>query len=372
LLSTKGFAVHIAGKGSARVLLDRPVPQRIEDLTPAWLEPVLALGPLSAVRVHPFGIGNVAETVRIHAEWEQPAAQPETFVAKLASSDAVTRRSADKWRSYEVEANFYRELAPGLTARLPHCYWAGYDAETGACAIVLEDVLGAASGDQIAGCGPAEAALALAELAGVAGPRWGDPVLEQLDWFDRYPPGTADALADRLRGVLPSFLQRYSGRLSADVERLVVRFVHSADRYDRKGHAGPRTICHGDFRNDNLLFGPDRVCIVDWQGAHLGAGLHDVGYLLGTGVPTEIRRNHEVDLVRSYWERLRAFGVPIDWETCWQEYRRHAFGGLAVALLSAAITLSPRTDQLLLTMAERAGWTALDLESEGLLGSPAP
>jgi hypothetical protein len=365
------MAIHDGAIGVADgvppVLDERAVPQGIEDVTTNWLESVLGLGPIAGVQVEPFGAGNAATTVRVHVRWQEPSGQPGTFVAKLASTDAATRRMAERWRSYEVEASFYREIAPSLPARLPRCYWAGFDPATGACAILLEDVVDATTGDDLLGCGPADAALALAELAAVAGPRWADPTLTRLAWLDRYPPGTADALPARLEVLLPAFQQRYSGRLSPEVERLLVRFVHRADRYDRKGHAGARTICHGDFRNDNLLFASDQVCIIDWQGAYLGAGMLDVGYFLGIGVQTEVRRSYEADLVREYWQRLRGFGVAFDWEACWREYRSHAYAGLSIALLASTITLTPRADQLLLTMAERAGWMALDLESETVL-----
>jgi len=349
--------------------LDSPfVPERVEELTAVWLEEALGLGSIVDLRIRPHGMGNAAQTVRIEVDWARPDGQPASFVAKLVSPEPATRRFARATRAYEVEACFYRDLAPALDARVPHCYWSGYDAETDVGAVLLEDVCGGTVGDQLVGCAPDEASRALVQLAAVAGVRWGDPALERMGWFNRYPAG--DGLRLRLHAALPSFLGRYSGRLSGDVERLVLRFVDRADGYDRKGRTGPRTICHGDFRNENLIFGPDRVCILDWQGVQLGAGLYDVAYFLGTAVQTATRRAHETELVHDYWKSLQTFGVQLGFDDCWHAYRHHAFSGVSLALLASVIALDERADRLLLAIAERSGQMALDLDSESLLADP--
>lgn len=348
-----------------------PVPTVVDDLQPDWLSAVLGLGPIVETRAVPFGDGSTAQTVRLHVTWDTPAAQPSTFVVKLSSTDDDARQAAARWRSYEVEACFYQDLARFLPARLPHCHWSGFDPDTGSFALVLEDVDGT-PGDQLVGCGADDAALALAELAGVHGARWADPALARIAWLNRYPTDRPDDLSERLRTVLPAFLERYGDGLSTDVGHLLTRFVDQADGYDRKGRHGPRTISHGDFRNENLLFGGGGVCILDWQAAHYGAALHDVGYFLGTAVPTEHRRHHEEELLRGYWDRLHRYTPGFSWDDCWTGYRHHAFSGIAVALISsAALTHTARMDALLLTMTERAGQLAIDHDADRLLTATA-
>ncbi len=70
----------------------------------------------------------------------------------------------------------------------------------------------------------------------------------------------------------------------------------------------PWTIVHGDYRADNLLFGGDRVVVVDWQTVGLGPGPADLSYLLGASLVPDARREHEAALVDRYVAGLRAAG----------------------------------------------------------------
>lgn len=46
---------------------------------------------------------------------------------------------------------------------------------------------------------------------------------------------------------------------------------------------GPLTLVHGDFRNGNLVVGPEGVrAVLDWELAHVGAPLSDLGWLCVT------------------------------------------------------------------------------------------
>ena len=344
------------------------VPACVDDLDVGWLTRALGLGPVASVVATPVGMGNVATTVRLDLTWEAPALGPRTLVAKVAASDPDQRGAAIAWRAYEVEATFYASLAPQISARLPRCYWAGFDASTERYAVLLEDLGSLRVGDELAGCSPDDAAAALAELALVHAPRWGDPALATLSWLNRYPQGTAGQLGGELAACLPRFLDRHAEGVSGEVVGQITRFVESADLYDRNGVDGPRTVAHCDFRSDNLVFGADRVCILDWQTVKLGSGFADVSYFLGGALRTEDRRRFERDLVQEYHGRLRAQGVDLAWERCWTEYRRHSFSLLTTVLkVARSLEVSARGGAVLQTLAERAAWQALDLESEAML-----
>ena len=60
------------------------------------------------------------------------------------------------------------------------------------------------------------------------------------------------------------------------VFELAFRWLHA-----RTGPSpGPVTLVHGDFRNGNLIVGPDGVrAILDWELAHLGDPMEDLGWL---------------------------------------------------------------------------------------------
>ncbi|MEZ5258269.1 MAG: aminoglycoside phosphotransferase family protein [Ilumatobacteraceae bacterium] len=56
------------------------------------------------------------------------------------------------------------------------------------------------------------------------------------------------------------------------------------------------TVVHGDYRLDNLLFGPPGsatpLAVVDWQTVSYGSPMNDVAYFLGAGLQIEDRREH--------------------------------------------------------------------------------
>ncbi len=48
----------------------------------------------------------------------------------------------------------------------------------------------------------------------------------------------------------------------------------------RRPPAGPDVVLHGDFRNGNLIVGEDGIrAVLDWELAHLGDPMQDLGYL---------------------------------------------------------------------------------------------
>jgi aminoglycoside phosphotransferase (APT) family kinase protein len=290
-------------------------------------------------------------------------------VVKVTATDPEKRKAAVAWRAYEIETAFYTSIAPALTADIPQCFWAAFDRESGAYAVVLEDLSELTPGDDLIGCTPPDADRALAELARVHGGQWNDPALTELSWLNRYPRGQAGTLRADMTSASERFAAKFSDRVPAEVLTLIEQFAERSDDYDRKGFGGPRTIVHGDFRGDNLMFGPDRVCILDWQTVQLGSALADAAYYIGGSLTTEHRRAHERDLVRAYHARLRAQGLDLAWDWCWNEYRRHALSLLTTTLKLArnVSTLDERGSDMLLALTQRAAYHALDLESMHLL-----
>ena len=79
------------------------------------------------------------------------------------------------------------------------------------------------------------------------------------------------------------FREHYTERLDADTNAVVDRLVPRLGDY-LSARPRPWTIVHGDFRADNLLFGGERVVVVDWQTVGLGPGTADLSYLLGASL----------------------------------------------------------------------------------------
>ncbi|HEY3701214.1 MAG TPA: hypothetical protein VGL32_03055, partial [Acidimicrobiales bacterium] len=70
-----------------------------------------------------------------------------------------------------------------------------------------------------------------------------------------------------------------------------------------------------------------------------------------------------------YHDALRAAGVvDLGWDDCWTQYRRYTFGGLIMAVAaSMLVEQTDRGDDMFVTMAQRHGRHAIDLEAERLV-----
>lgn len=343
------------------------VPVRAEALSVPWLSSVFGAGTpgreVHGAVAEPIGHGMMADTFRVTLSGSEV---PSSVVVKVAAADETSRRAARTYRSYELEVGFYRELAPKTSARVPRCHWAGWDARTGDCALVLEDLGAGLGGDQLRGCDVDQAAAAIHELAQLHADFWEGA--RRNPWLRRYGPDEPATFAKFARTVVPRFLERFGDRLSAEVVGVFERFPALAHRYDRKGRNGPQTVTHGDLRADNLIFVGSGAAILDWQNLYRGNGLVDLGYFLGTSMRSRDRCEHERDLVAGYAEGLRARGIPADGQECWDGYRRHAFAGICVVLRSFdAIRADAEREQRLLVMAERSGRQVLDLGAELIL-----
>jgi hypothetical protein len=236
--------------------------------------------------------------------------------------------------------------------------------------LLLEDMAPARQGDQLAGATLAEATAALDQLVGLHAPRWGDPSLSELEWLARDPEASRMFMLGLLPNLWAGFTERYADRLGPEVHEVGGGVIGGLEHYLDDG--SPRTVTHGDYRLDNLLFGgsPEAptVAVVDWQTCGIGNALSDVAYFIGAGLLVDDRRPNEEALVRRYHERLGAAGVDLPWDECWRSYRRGTVAGVIMALAaSMLVERTERGDAMFMVMAERHARHALDVDALGAL-----
>ncbi len=144
--------------------------------------------------------------------------------------------------------------AIGSAVRSRVCHLAEYDSEEGWFTLVLDYVEGGVQGDQIAGCTPDEARVALIALARLHAPVWNDLALAAADWINQ--PNPLDQAL--LTAISPGFFERFGDQIKPEHREVCERFIAVADAYmaDAKPPLG---LVHGDFRLDNLLFAGDAV-----------------------------------------------------------------------------------------------------------------
>ena len=226
----------------------------------------------------------------------------------------------------------------------------------------------------MAGCPVADVAAAIDELALLHGPRWGDESLTEIGWLHRNQPQQVEGIIGLITYAVDPFKEHYTERLDADTVELVDRCA--AARRLPAPAPRPWTIVHGDFRADNLLFGGERVVVVDWQTVGLGPGASDLSYLLGASLTPAARQATESG---SSTATSRARGPrrrPRPGRRLGAATAATPFGGLIMAIVaSALVRRTDRGDEMFVTMAERHARQALDLDAESSSprkGHPCP
>ncbi|HLZ69036.1 MAG TPA: phosphotransferase [Dehalococcoidia bacterium] len=345
-------------------------------VTPAWLTQllrdagVISRAAVTRIERTRIGTGLVGQNVRFTLTYDhdEPGA-PASVVGKFPSTEPLSRRTAVGGGIYEREVRFYREVAPTVHIRTPACYAAAVDSASGDFVVLLEDLAPARQGDQIAGCSIAQAELALAELAGLHAPRWGEAALQGLDWLPRPTPVALMRRQQLYQAVWPRFLETYEAALPPGGVALGERFGRTLARaLDPDG--APPCITHGDYRIDNMLFGTAEggypLAVVDWQTVGIGAGAQDAAYFLGAGPLVAERRTHEERLLRCYYDALLAGGVHgYSWDACWRDYRRGSLSGLSMTVVASMIVeTDARGVAMFSAMAERHFSHALEIGAE--------
>ena len=233
---------------------------------------------------------------------------------------------------------------------------------------------------QIAGVPGTRAAEALRTLARLHGTWWNAPLLDELDWMPRLDEPINLAAGQQYRDAWPVFLERIGDDLGPDALALGERTQRVFEDLLRDGIAeAPVTVCHGDFRADNLMFDDradpaDEVAVLDWQISYRGPAITDVAYFLCQSLTVEERRAHEADLVRGWYDELaatvragarddarrlpvrpRVGAVPAG--------RRSAPRSTPVSAMGAMDVANERGRELVTSMAVRSFTAALDLEA---------
>lgn len=335
-----------------------------EEITAAWLGGVLGEAEVELTGSKRIGTGQMSQSYRVSYTL---AGRPRSVVVKLASDDDTSRATGVGMGAYYREVAFYQNMASRLGEALPQCLFAEYDTEQGWFTLVLEDIVNAEQGDQIAGCSVAEARLALRELARVHAPVFGDLATGTADWLNLPNPLNQALLA----ALLPGFEERYAARMTPEHLDVCKKFVAVADAWgaDRRPPLG---LVHGDYRLDNLLFGNDTCKVVDWQTVTWGPAMTDAAYFIGGGLSVEDRRAHEEALVHLYYDELIAQGVQnFTWEQCWDSYRRATFLGVVMTVAASMVVVrSDRGDDMFMAWIARNAQQILDLDALSLLPEP--
>ncbi len=342
------------------------------ELSPARLEKYMrANGTLlpdvavTSLRYDTIGHGKMGSNVRLHIGYSEPeSGAPPSLVGKFPAEDPRAREMAGAQGAYHKEVMFYRHLAPGTAMRTPAIYASEISEDGLTFMLLMEDLAQAQVGNNLEGASLAQTRLAVREAAKLAASFYGDEAAVQCDYVVTPARDDGGALGQAfLEQCWPGFVDRFGGGLDAASLDFGSYYVSQHSRFVTR-YQGPKTIIHGDFRSENILFEADSAITVDWQTAMESSALTDLAYFLGGSLETEARREWERDLVAFFREVLREQGVDLSWQACWEQYREYAMHGLLIMILGASFSSpDPRADQMFQVMIRRHLQQCLDLDA---------
>jgi hypothetical protein len=365
-------------EGDASVAKDLPPPallSSVEQIDTHWIQRVLRHAGLDVprvglVRTTPIGQGNVSSTVKVRVDYNADAGDaPRSLIAKFHSQIPEANALVARYGIYAREAAVYTLFGAEPPLQIPRVYLAKVAPDGMSINLVLEDLSDRCRlGDQIAGCGTAEAAAVIDQLARLHRRYLNAAELDDIAWGGERPFANGLAAETYAAGAA-LYRERFADRLSSDEFAIIDAFVPLVGHW-AAAQPRHRTLVHRDPRVDNVLFataqdGAPSAYLIDWQCAGVGDPQFDLAYFLTGSLSPEDRRACERDLIGRHAAVLREVDPTYTDEAAFEAYRRNAVSGLEATVAAAvAIPSTPATDALLLALVRRncaavADWGSL-------------
>ena len=192
--------------------------------------------------------------------------------------------------------------------------------------LVIEDIEGATTPNQLDGISVDEARRIIASVVPLHTQFWGTDEVMSLDWLppmnnDMYKGGQPMATA-----AFPSFAEHFGDRIPADMlETIRVACDRYGELLDYSVSVGTPTFTHTDCRAENYLFGGPEgagtTTLIDFQLSTRHVGMWDVTNLLAGSMDPDLRRAHEAELISFYVDQVRATGIDFTVDQAMKEYR---------------------------------------------------
>lgn len=301
------------------------------DITPEWVQGVLrGSGALEdsvsvtgvAVERIGEGVGILSIIQRVRPTFSGPTTAPQTLVVKYPTDDPGQRFTADALAFYAREIEFYREHAPSTPFRTATCYGAAISDENTDFTVAMEDMGGLRSLNQLDGVSLADAQTIIDVLADFHAQWWQSPALAGMQ--GTFPPLSNPVyhmvLPSLWDGGWPGAMQHAPSAIPAGTEAIGELWSPKC-QWMLDNLMTPETLCHGDYRADNIMFDGSTPAVLDFQIVGCGSGMYDLGYFISQSIDPDVRVGHDRELVDRYIDRLATHGITVDREEAWRQYQ---------------------------------------------------
>lgn len=301
------------------------------DITPQWVEGVLrgsgnledgiSVTGVTTERIGE-GVGILSILQRIVPSYSGASQKgPKSIVVKYPTDDPTQRFTADALAFYIRELVFYKECAPDAPFRTARCYAQAIASDNTDFTIAMEDISGFRSLNQLEGVSLDESRVLLESLADFHAMWWGSPKLQNyVEVFQPLNNPVYNAVLPMLWTSGWPHVEEHAGHLLPESVREIGGMWAEKVPWMLDTLMSPTTMCHGDYRADNLMFDGSKPVAIDFQIVGTGSGIYDVGYFISQSIATDVRRGHDRELVDTYLDRLESHGIEIDRDEAWRQY----------------------------------------------------
>lgn len=312
------------------------VPASTQDITIDWLNRALKeagclSGSIIELELETIGegVGLMGELARCHLVYDGPESLPGTIIAKCAAQNE-NREVAKLLDFYNREINFYNHIGQDCPMRVPQSYYGAVNQDTYDCVVLMEDLGGASSRDQLLGASTEEVYSAIREVAKLHACWWGKADLSS--WmYDMMSVEEGRRLQTLIyQPAVEPAIEKFDHLLDAKTKAILRKVGEKFPEFWVKNLSPAETFLHGDYRQDNMLYpaGESDAIVMDWQISGRGKPAFDIAYFMCQSVPSEIRADIEQDLLSFYSAQLAELGVDYPSQQCFEDYRRLVLGCL--------------------------------------------
>ncbi len=290
------------------------IPRSVASLSEAWLVNTLVeqgryqAGDIKSIKTHPMGegIGQTGEFCKVLVKTD--SGQEDLMFLKLRAPIEGMHQVALRYKMYENEVRFYKELASKLEVRTPEVFYTDYNSETQNVALLMEFMEGWHSPDQISGATHAQASLAVKEISKISAPYWNRT--NELPWLPTMKAEHLWASIADVKACEEIFYDRFGGDLSIS-KKDFGNIIDSWPTILTALSEGTLTLTHYDYRIENMFFSSDEseIAVIDWQLLASVRPSWDFAYLIGTNIDTGLRRIHQQEYIDLYLSGLQERGI---------------------------------------------------------------
>ena len=271
------------------------IPSSIGDVNQAWFKSALGWE-IDSIDCNQIGSGIGVSSALYRCRLTGPKC-PSSVIVKLPALDEAAVFTSTMLRMYIREANFFNSLINEMPIHVPVGYLSLIDEETSRFVVVMEDLGNMRIIDQNIGMTIEDARKSIDAAAKLHANWWGkgDALAEA---------GATVSLGDPIYpAVLPFVFGEGWAKLTAEMSlpqailEIGPHFSEALPKLLSSMVVGPNTLCHGDYRADNLLFNENNEPVaIDFQLLGTGTGAYDIAYFVTQSLTPEVASKHEYTL----------------------------------------------------------------------------